>query len=165
MTTVLARLELPKTVDHTVALGPEAEAAQPLYARYWLHNRGPAPLGGLPAVAHLHPQRATAPPGGEVTLRLTAVGDCTDATLTGTVVVVCPDGWSAAPTQLPFLLEPGEHREAVVALAVPVDAAPGLYPVRAKLRITGQDVPPTWCQPVEDVCIVQVGADPPAELA
>ncbi len=32
----------------TTVLAPEAEAAQPLYARYWLHNRGPAPLGGLP---------------------------------------------------------------------------------------------------------------------
>ena len=57
----------------------EAEAAQPLYARYWLHNRGPAPLGGLPAVAHLHPQSATAEPGDEVVLRLTAASDCSDA--------------------------------------------------------------------------------------
>ena len=42
------------------ALAPDAEAAQPLYSRYWLHNRGPAPLGGLPAVAHLHPETMTA---------------------------------------------------------------------------------------------------------
>ncbi len=57
--TVLTRLNLPQVLeaDHTV-LAPDAEAAQPLYARYWLHNRGPAPLGGLPAVAHLHPQHA-----------------------------------------------------------------------------------------------------------
>ena len=41
----------------TCTLAPDAEAAQPLYARYWLHNRGPAPLGGLPAVAHLHPHQ------------------------------------------------------------------------------------------------------------
>ena len=55
--TVLTRLNMPQVLDadHT-ALAPEVEAAQPLYARYWLHNRGPAPLGGLPAVAHLHPQ-------------------------------------------------------------------------------------------------------------
>ena len=54
--TVAARLDAPAVIDATgQALAPDAEAAQPLYARYWLHNRGPAPLGGLPAVAHLHP--------------------------------------------------------------------------------------------------------------
>ncbi len=54
--TVLTRLNLPQVLeaDHAV-LAPDAEAAQPLYARYWLHNRGPAALGGLPAVAYLHP--------------------------------------------------------------------------------------------------------------
>ena len=54
--TMLTRLNMPQLLDADHAqLAPEAEAAQPLYARYWLHNRGPAPLGGLPAVAHLHP--------------------------------------------------------------------------------------------------------------
>ena len=61
--TVLTRLNLPRVLDADhAALAPEAEAAQPLYARYWLHNRGPAPLGGLPAVAHLHPQAIVAEP-------------------------------------------------------------------------------------------------------
>ncbi len=61
--TVLTRLNMPQVLeaDHTV-LAPDAEAAQPLYARYWLHNRGPAALGGLPAVAHLHPQHVTVEP-------------------------------------------------------------------------------------------------------
>ena len=84
------------TADH-VALAPDAEAAQPLYARYWLHNRGPAPLGGLPAVAHLHPQHSIAEPGAECVLRLTAASDCTDSALHGTVRLVCPDGWTASP--------------------------------------------------------------------
>ena len=67
ISTVLARLELPKLLEaDDVVPGPEAEAAQPLYGRYWLHNRGPAPLGGLPAVAHLHPHHVTAAPGSEV---------------------------------------------------------------------------------------------------
>ena len=62
--TVLTRLNMPQLLDadHT-QLAPEVEAAQPLYARYWLHNRGPAPLGGLPAVAHLHPQATVAQRG------------------------------------------------------------------------------------------------------
>ncbi|BBX40187.1 NEW3 domain-containing protein [Mycobacterium simiae] len=162
--TVLARLDISKTFDHAGALGPEAEAAQPLYARYWLHNRGPAPLGGLPAVAHLHPQRTTVSPGGVATLRLTAASDCTDAKLTGTVALLSPDGWSTTPTELPFALDPGEHRETVVSLAVPIDTESGLYPVRAQLRIRGRDVPPAWRQTVEDVCVVEVDAGRPTEL-
>ena len=140
--TVLARLEIPKAFDDATPLAPEAEIAQPLYARYWLHNRGPAPLGGLPAVAHLHPQQVTAEPGRTVALRLTAASDCSDADLHGAVVVACPDGWSATPAELPFTLGSGEHREADVMLAIPAATEPGMYPVRAQLRITGDNVPP-----------------------
>ncbi|OIN82076.1 NEW3 domain-containing protein [Mycobacterium malmoense] len=162
--TVLARLEIPSALSSFADLAPNAEAAQPLYARYWLHNRGPAPLGGLPAVAHLHPQRVTAAAGGEVVLRLTAASDCSDAALDGAVKLVWPDAWSATPAELPFTLRSGEHREADVVVTIPARARPGLYPVRAQLRVTGDDVPPAWRQAVEDVCVVQVGAARGAEL-
>jgi alpha-mannosidase len=162
--TVLARLELPALTDHAAALGPDAESAQPLYARYWLHNRGPAPLGGLPAVAHLHPQSLAAEPGGEVVLRLTAASDCTDATLHGSVTLRCPDDWRATPAELPFTLRAGAHQEADVVLAVPADTPPGRYPVRAQLRVTGDAVAPAWHQVVEDVAVVDVGAGHQGEL-
>jgi alpha-mannosidase len=160
--TVLTRLNLPRMIeaDHTV-LAPEAEAAQPLYARYWLHNRGPAALGGLPAVAHLHPQSAVAEPDSEVRLRLTAASDCSDAALHGKVHLLCPDGWNSDQAELAFVLPPGEHLESDIAVAVPPDAPPGLYPLRAELAVTGSDagsMPPAWRQVVEDVCIVSVGA-------
>ncbi|OBK45683.1 NEW3 domain-containing protein [Mycobacterium sp. 1081908.1] len=155
--TVLARLETPCAATGYTRLAPDAEAAQPLYARYWLHNRGPAPLGGLPAVAHLHPQRVTAEPGGEVALRLTVAGDCSDATLDGEVTVLCPDGWSATPAELPFTLGVGEHREADVTVTIPARARAGIYPLRARLCLTGDGVPAAWRQEVEDVCVVEVG--------
>jgi alpha-mannosidase len=155
--TLLAQLEVSALVNGTDALGPDAEVAQPLYARYWLHNRGPAPLGGLPAVAHLHPAALTTEPGSEVVLRLTAASDCTDAALTGAVRLDGPDGWSATPAELPFTLDSGAHQEADVVLAVPAHVQPGRYPVRAQLRITGDTVPAAWRQAVEDVCIVTVG--------
>jgi alpha-mannosidase len=166
--TVLARLEMPRLRGDSgagTALAPQAEAAQPLYARYWLHNRGPAPLGGLPAVAHLHPQLLTAESGSdvrEVVLRLTAASDCSDSALGGTVAMVCPDGWAATPAELPFTLCSGQHQEADVVLTVPARAQPGLYPVRAQLRVTGSsegEVPAAWRQVVEDVCVVAVGGD------
>ncbi|SRX92086.1 Alpha-mannosidase [Mycobacterium tuberculosis H37Rv] [Mycobacterium shimoidei] len=162
--TALARLDMPALIDAAdTALGPQTENAQPLYARYWLHNRGPAPLGGLPAVAHLHPQRITVF-GNKITLRLTAASDCTDSALVGTVDVVCPPGWTAKPGRLPFTLEPGACLEADVVITTPKRAGPGIYPVRAQLRITGDDVPPSWRQVVEDVCLVNVGSTDDSRL-
>ena len=156
--TALARLDLPRLFDGAdTALAPDTENCQPLYARYWLHNRGPAPLGGLPAVAHLHPHRLTAAGGDDVVLRLTAASDSCDASLVGTVRLVCPHGWSASPAKLPFTLRPGEHLEADVTLKMPAQVDPGWYPVRAQLQVTGEDISPAWRQVVEDVCMISVG--------
>jgi alpha-mannosidase len=160
--TALARLDLPRLFDGAdTSLAPQAENCQPLYARYWLHNRGPAPLGGLPVAVHLHPHRLTVAAGADVLLRLTAASDSCDAPLTGTVTLVCPPGWSASPAELPFTLRPGEHLEADIVLTMRPQTKPGLYPVRAQLHVTGPaDVPPTWRQVVEDVCVMSLdGAD------
>jgi alpha-mannosidase len=156
--TVLTRLDVPtRPRSGAATLGPVAEAAQPLYARYWLHNRGPAPLGGLAAVAHLHPHRVEAAPGEQVTVRLTAASDCTDATLSGAVTMVCPPGWSASPAELPFDLPPGGFLEADIAVTMPATATPGCYPVRAQLALTSTGTPSVWRQTVEDVCVLAVG--------
>lgn len=165
--TVLTRLNMPHVLeaDHTV-LAPDAEAAQPLYARYWLHNRGPAALGGMPAVAHLHPQQVDAEPNSQVRVRLTVASDSSDAALHGKVHLLCPKGWNAEPAELSFVLPPGEHLETDVVVTMPPGAPPGLYPVRAELAVTGSDatsIPPAWRQTVEDVCVVSVAA--PADAA
>ncbi|OMC27059.1 NEW3 domain-containing protein [Mycobacterium colombiense] len=171
--TLLARVDAPRAAADAADLAPQAEAAQPLYARYWLHNRGPAPLGGLPVVAHLHPPQASAEPGGAVTLRVTVACDSTDATLHGAVTLRCPDGWTARPAELPVSRRVGDHFYKDVVVSVCEHAEPGLYPVRAELRVTGDDLPASWRQPVEDVCVVTVGgaageliylADGPAEV-
>jgi alpha-mannosidase len=156
--TVRAQLNLPRVLaaDHT-ELAPDAEPAQPLYARYWLHNRGPAPLGGLPAVAHLHPHQLAVEPDAPVELQLTAVSDA-DVQLHGKVRLVPPPGWTVDTDELPFMLPPGEFLEANVALAMPRGTVPGLYPVRAELAVTAASVPASWRQTVEDVCVVSVGA-------
>jgi alpha-mannosidase len=160
--TVLTRLNMPQVLeaDHTV-LAADAEAAQPLYARYWLHNRGPAAIGGLPAVAHLHPQYLTAEPNSQVPLQLTVSSDSSDAALHGKVRLLCADGWSADPAELSFVLPPGAYLATDVVLTMPPKAPPGLYPVRAELAVTGSDaasMPPAWRQVVEDVCVVSVAA-------
>jgi alpha-mannosidase len=157
--TVRAALNLPRVLDGDhVTLAPDAEVAQPLYARYWLHNRGPAPLGGLPVVAHLHPHTGAAEPGAPVQLRLTAASDCSDSVLHGRVRLVVPPDWTAEPDELPFMLPPGEYLETTVDLTMPSGAAPGLYPVRAELSVTGNaSIPASWRQVVEDVAVISVG--------
>ncbi len=70
---------------------------------------------------------------------------------------MCPDGWSAAPAELPFTLCSGEYQETDVVVAIPARAKPGLYPIRAQLRLTGDAVPAAWRQVVEDVGVVAVG--------
>jgi len=101
----------------------------------------------------------SAAPVSEVVLRLTAASDCTDARLSGTVRLVCPDAWSATPAELPFELPPGEYLETDIVLTMPPGTAPGIYPVRAQLTVTdGEDhLPAAWQQMVEDVCTVSVG--------
>ncbi|WP_029116569.1 NEW3 domain-containing protein [Mycobacterium sp. URHB0044] len=157
--TVRASLNMPRVIDGDHApLAPDAEVAQPLYARYWLHNRGPAPLGGLPVVAHLSPHVVAAEPGRPIQVQLTAASDCSDAVLHGHVRLVVPSGWVAEPDELPFMLPSGEHLETTVALTMPESVVPGLYPVRAELAVTGNgSIPASWRQVVEDVCVVSVG--------
>lgn len=140
-----------------VALAPDAEPVQPLYARYWLHNRGPAPLGGLPAVAHLHPHRLRAVGSEVVTLRLTVASDATDTALHGRVRLVAPPGWDLGVGELPFVVPPGEYLESAVEVRVPADVAPGHYPVRAELALAGGEIPASWHQTVEDVAVISIG--------
>jgi len=44
--------------------GAPPEPAQPVFSRYWLHGKGPAPAGNLPVAVHLSPGRVAlaAPP-------------------------------------------------------------------------------------------------------
>jgi alpha-mannosidase len=163
--TTLARFGVARVLDaDAVRLAPDAEAAQPLYARYWLHNRGPAPMGGLPAVAHLHPHHVVAEPNDHVSLRLTAASDCSDASLDGVVRILCPGGWTASHPELPFELAPGSYLDTEIGLTMPAGTAPGLYPVRAQLQLSGPGLPAAWRQVVEDVCVVSVGGRSHGEL-
>jgi alpha-mannosidase len=157
--TVRARLNMPRVLDgDLVTLAPDAEVAQPLYARYWLHDRGPAPLGGLPVVAHLHPHAVVGEPGAPMLVQLTVASDCSDSVLHGRVRLLAPPEWTAEPDELPFMLPPGEHLETTVALTMPTSADAGVYPVRAELAVTGNgSIPASWRQVVEDVCLVTVG--------
>ena len=92
------------------------EPAQPVYTRYWLHGKGPAPAGNVPVAVHFSPTRVTLGGGGEAASASAdpdavgapgAVGDPSRLTLTvacgpaggsGEVELVVPAGLAAAVT-------------------------------------------------------------------
>jgi alpha-mannosidase len=155
------------------------EPAQPVFSRYWLHGKGPAPAGNVPVAVHLSPGRialAAAPaetPGtampttgtpttGMGTLRLTVA--CGRVPASGQVTLDVPPG---------VVVEPGDGGHAplryelaggcytswdLTARALP-GAAAGRYFIAARIR---DDLGQT----LEDVALVTVGepAAPPLDL-
>lgn len=125
-----------------------AEPVQPVYARYWLHGKGPARAGNLPVAVHFAPTRvALREPGEAGSLRLT-VGCGTEA-VSGEVELVTPSGLTVTPDRdLRYELTPGGY----AAWDLVVRTAPGIktgrYFVAARIR---QDLL------VEDTAMVAVG--------
>jgi alpha-mannosidase len=136
------------------SLGPSAEAAQPVHARYWLHNRGPAPIGYLPVSVAVSPGLLRTD-GEPVEASVVIASQLRDAPVEGTAVLIAPDGWTATPARRPYRLEPDGHVRFPVTLTAPAGTEPGLYFLAARIEHDGQSV--------EDVATIAVG-DVPAFL-
>jgi alpha-mannosidase len=126
--------------EEAVTLGPDTEPAQPVYARYWLHNSGPAPRGNLPVALHLSAVPAVygRPVDEPFELRLTVASDAT-VPVTGTVRFVAPEGWRVEPAERPFELPPGGHLDTPVTVTRPADVPSGVYWLAARLAHGGQE--------------------------
>ncbi|HTW02285.1 MAG TPA: glycoside hydrolase family 38 C-terminal domain-containing protein [Streptosporangiaceae bacterium] len=133
------------------------EPAQPVFTRYWMHGKGPAPAGNLPVAVHLSPVRtalaeADGPEAGAAEpLRLTVA--CGPAPASGTVHIDAgPDAdievEPAGP--LPYELGPLDHAEWELTVRARPGARRGRHFVAA--RITGNDG-----QVFEDAVLVSVG--------
>src|SRR5207249_4372692 len=93
--------------------GSGTEPVQPVYTRYWLHGKGPAPAGNLPVAVHLSPVRVALPiPGpnpAEVTALTLTVG-CGAEPASGTVELVVPGEVTVtASRDLRYDLAPGGY--------------------------------------------------------
>ncbi|MEU8247088.1 glycoside hydrolase family 38 C-terminal domain-containing protein [Nonomuraea sp. NPDC048916] len=137
-------------VEALPELGVTGEVAQPVYSRYWLHNKGPAPLGYLPVSIAVTPGLVTPSEAFEVSV--VVASHLVDAPHEGVVDLLVPDGWTATPTRRVFRLEAGGH------LRFPVTVTPssgrGPHFVSARTSVGGQLV--------EDVTTVVLGPLPPA---
>jgi alpha-mannosidase len=125
-----------------------AEPVQPVYARYWLHGKGPAPAGNLPVAVHFSPTRvALRDPGDAAELRLT-VG-CGAEAASGEVELVVPGGLTVTPDRdLHYMLTPGGYAAWDLVVRTAPGARTGRYFVAARVR---QDLL------VEDAAMIAVG--------
>jgi hypothetical protein len=140
--------------SETVEIGPRIQPVQPVYARYWLHNKGPAPMGNQPVSVHLH--RGDGHDwrdGRDGAVEVTVASDLTSTTYEGTVWITAPPGWTADPFERPVRLAPGGWTRFTVDLGAGPDAAGGV--LAARLDYAGGTV--------EDV--LPLGDDPGAVVA
>jgi hypothetical protein len=162
--------------DATGAAGAAAvelpEPAQPVYARYWLHGKGPAPAGNVPVAVHLSPTRVTLGgaaqgsksgsgtqygAGGDPT-RLTLTVACGPAGGSGEVALVVPAGLAAAVSGeggtpgevLRYELGPNEFAAWDVTVTALPGAADGRYFLTARI---GDGLG----QLLEDTALVTIG--------
>ena len=126
------------------------DVIQPVYARYWLHGKGPAPAGNLPVAVHFSPGRvALAAPGEAAALTLT-VG-CGAEPASGVVELVTPAEVTVAPgADLRYQLAPGDYAAWDLDVRVPPGTAAGRYFVAARIRDDLGHL-------VEDTAMVAVG--------
>ncbi len=132
------------------------EPAQPVFTRYWLHGKGPAPAGNLPVAVHLSPRRIALPRAaagpGEATVRLTVA--CGPEPAAGAVDLDVPAGLAATPAgPLRYDLPALGHAHWDLAVRDAAGAA-GHYFLAARIR-------DQLGQVFEDVTAVMLG-EPPA---
>jgi alpha-mannosidase len=144
-------------VDGAATAG--AELAQPVFTRYWLHGKGPAPAGNLPVTVHLSPDRVTLGGPGTAGGRCAVTVACGPAGADGEVTldvppglaVACPDGTPAGP--LRYTLPARDYARWELSVRALPDAQPGRYFLAARI---GDDLG----QVLEDAALITVGEPP-----
>ena len=126
------------------------EPVQPVYARYWLHGKGPAPAGNLPVAVHFTPTRVALAEPGEAGLLTLTVG-CGPEPASGTVELVLPDGITVTTEpDLRYDLAPGGYAAWDLTVRAAPATGPGRYFAAARIRDEHGHV-------IEDTAMVAVG--------
>jgi alpha-mannosidase len=126
------------------------EPVQPVYARYWLHGKGPAPAGNLPVGVHFSPTRVALAEPGEAGLLTLTVG-CGPEPAAGSVELVVPDGITVTAGQdLRYELAPGGYAAWDLTVRAAPGTGPGRYFAAARIRDEHGHV-------IEDTAMVAVG--------
>jgi hypothetical protein len=144
-----------------------AEPVQPVFTRYWLHGKGPAPAGNMPVAVHLSPDRVTLADPADRQPRpspLYLSVACGPGRATGEVTLDVPPGLAVAGPDgaagpLRYALDTNcPHREWELSVTARPGTRPGRYFVSAR---TTDDLG----QVLEDAVLVTVGEPPPPSRA
>jgi alpha-mannosidase len=127
----------------------EVELAQPVFSRYWLHNRGAAPMGNQGLAVHVMPTSLVARAGESVEVTAQVASGAARSVQAGRLEVVAPDGWSVEPPSQLFSLAPGAFSRVPVRVLVPANIRPGRRFVAVRIVDASQQVQ-------EDVVTVDV---------
>jgi hypothetical protein len=146
-----------------------AELVQPVFTRYWLHGKGPAPAGNLPVTVHLSPGRislgepgtpaAPAPPGTAAAGSLGLTVACGPEPASGEVTLDVPSGLAVTcadgtfPGPLRYGLPGRGHARWDLSVRALPGARPGRYFVAARI---GDDLG----QVLEDTALITIGEPP-----
>ena len=127
-----------------------------MYARYWLHGKGPAPAGNMPVAVHLSPAALTLDDGQPGTLRLTVA--CGPEPAAGLVRLSAPDEIVLSPSgPLSYDLGPRGHCSFDLAVA----AKPG---TQAGRRFATAQITDAAGQVIEDSALLAIGQPPDPRL-
>jgi alpha-mannosidase len=132
----------------------DTEPAQPVFARYWLHGKGPAPAGNVPVAVHLSPGTVMLDEG-QATLTLTVA--CGPHPAAGTVRLEAPAETVVVPQgPLSYDLAPMGYQ----TFELTVTPRPGS--TRGRRFLTAQIDGPAG-QLIEDSALLAIGQPPPPD--
>jgi len=101
--------------------------AQPVFSRYWLHNKGPAPMGNQALAVHVLPTGLVLRSGEEGEFIAQVASGSARSTQSGQVEILAPPGWGVEPSGKLFSLSAAASVQVPGRLAVPANCRPGRY--------------------------------------
>jgi alpha-mannosidase len=128
---------------------PGAEVAQPVFSRYWLHNKGPAPMGNQSLAVHVLPTGLVLRSGEAADFIAQVASGSASSSQSGQVKVLAPADWGVEPSGQLFSLRAGASIQVPARLEVPAGSRPGRYFVAVRVDGPGD-------QAQEDVLTVDV---------
>ncbi|HEU4572650.1 MAG TPA: glycoside hydrolase family 38 C-terminal domain-containing protein [Candidatus Limnocylindrales bacterium] len=127
-----------------------AEPAEPVFVDYWMHNKGPAPIGYQPVIVGIRPWLLAG--SGPFRVPVVVASERTDEPVEGTVRLLVPDGWRATPPERPYRLAPGAYVAFEATVEPDARAQPGRYFVAARIADPAGRLQ-------EDVVTIDLGPD------
>ncbi len=111
----------------------DVEPAQPVFSRYWLHNKGPAPMGNQAVAVHVLQQSVAVRAGDEGRFSVQVASGSSRDVRAGRVEVVGPAEWAFDPPSRLFSLAARAYLSVEVHFRVPYDTRPGRRFVAARV--------------------------------